>query len=51
MTGWLLWWCGFVGGGVSAVCHAIGRRARRWIDRVAGAVLAAAGAAELRRAS
>jgi threonine/homoserine/homoserine lactone efflux protein len=35
--------------GVTAVRHAIGQRARRWIDRVAGAALALFGAAEIRR--
>ena len=48
-TGSLLWWCGLVGG-VSAVRHAIGAQARRWIDRVAGAALAAFGVVEIRRA-
>jgi threonine/homoserine/homoserine lactone efflux protein len=48
LAGSMLWWCGVVAG-VSAVRHAIGPRARRWIDRVAGAVLAVFGAAELRR--
>ncbi len=48
LAGSMLWWCGVVAG-VSAVRHAIGRRARRWIDRVAGAALALFGAAEIRR--
>ncbi len=48
MAGSMLWWCGIVIA-VSAVRHAIDQRARRWIDRVAGAALAAFGAAELRR--
>lgn len=46
--GSLLWWCGVVGF-VSLFRHAIGARARRWIDRVAGLALAAFGAVELRR--
>ncbi len=49
LAGSLLWWCGMVAG-VSAVRHAIGHRARRWIDRLAGAALAALGVAEVRRA-
>ena len=49
LAGSLLWWCGIVAG-VSAVRHAIGQRARRWIDRVAGIGLAMFGAAEVRRA-
>ncbi len=48
-TGSLLWWCGLVAC-VSAVRHAIGGRARRWIDRVAGAALALFGVVEVRRA-
>ena len=48
-TGSLLWWAG-VTGAVLAFRHAIGARVRRWIDRVAGAVLAAFGLAEVRRA-
>ena len=49
LAGSALWWCGLVAG-VTAVRHSIGTRARRWIDRVAGAVLAAFGGAELTRA-
>lgn len=49
ITGSLLWWCALVAG-VSAVRQAVGLRARRWIDRTAGAVLALFGAVELRRA-
>ncbi|WP_158743773.1 LysE family translocator [Acidisphaera sp. L21] len=48
LAGSMVWWCGVVAG-VSAVRHAIGPRARRWIDRVAGAVLAVFGAVEIRR--
>ncbi len=48
MAGSILWWCGVVTC-VSAVRHAIGQGARRWIDRVAGLTLAGFGAAELRR--
>ncbi len=48
-TGSLVWWCG-VTAMVSTFRHAIGAKARRWIDRVAGAVLAIFGAIELRRA-
>ncbi len=50
LAGSMLWWCGIVGG-VSAVRHAIGQRARRWIDRIAGAALAAFGAVEIRRSA
>jgi threonine/homoserine/homoserine lactone efflux protein len=49
LTGSMLWWCGVVAG-VSAFRHAIGQRVRRWIDRVAGAVLAVFGALDVRRA-
>ncbi len=49
LAGSMLWWCGVVAA-VSAARHALGSRARRWIDRAAGAVLALAGAAEVRRA-
>ncbi|HEX7390064.1 MAG TPA: LysE family translocator [Acidiphilium sp.] len=45
-TGSLLWWC-FLVTMVSGFRHAIGDTARRWIDRVAGMMLAAFGAAEL----
>jgi threonine/homoserine/homoserine lactone efflux protein len=48
-TGSMLWWIGMVAA-VSLARHAIGQRARRWIDRVSGAVLAAFGLAEIRRA-
>ncbi|MFN3514650.1 MAG: LysE family translocator [Phenylobacterium sp.] len=48
-TGSMLWWIGMVAV-VAAARHAVGRRARRWIDRVSGAVLAAFGLAEIRRA-
>ena len=48
-TGSALWWCGVVAG-VSALRHALGDRARRWIDRLAGTVLALFGASEIRRA-
>jgi threonine/homoserine/homoserine lactone efflux protein len=46
-TGSLLWWL-LVTAGVSAARHALGESARRWIDRVSGAVLGLLGAAELR---
>lgn len=45
----MLWWCVIVGG-VSVFRHAIGVRARRWIDRISGAVLMLCGGLELRRA-
>ncbi len=48
-TGSLLWWCGVVAV-VSGLRHAIGTRARVWIDRITGVVLALFGLAELRRA-
>ena len=47
-AGSVLWWVGVVAC-VSTVRHAIGARARRWIDRLAGTALAVFGAAELRR--
>jgi threonine/homoserine/homoserine lactone efflux protein len=46
--GSLLWWCILVSL-IGGLRHAIGPRARVWIDRVSGIVLAALGAAELRR--
>ncbi len=49
MAGSVLWWTLMVAG-VSAVRHAIGARARQWIDRIAGTVLTLLGAAEVRRA-
>ncbi|CAH2604274.1 LysE family translocator [Rhodovastum atsumiense] len=48
-SGSLLWWCGMVAV-VSALRHAIGAKARRWIDRVAGVGLIAFGTVEVRRA-
>jgi threonine/homoserine/homoserine lactone efflux protein len=48
-SGSLLWWIGMVAA-VSLALHAIGQRARRWIDRISGVVLAACGLAEIRRA-
>ena len=45
----VLWWCSLVTC-VSAVHHAIGAEARRWIDRVAGAALVVFGVVEVRRA-
>lgn len=48
-TGSMLWWVGLVSV-VGAARHAIGARARRWIDRASGAVLAVFGLAEIRRA-
>ena len=49
-TGSLAWWLGVVGV-VTAARHAIGQRARLWIDRVSGAVLVLFGVAEVRRAA
>lgn len=49
-TGSLLWWS-LVVTAVSAFRHVLGRRVRIWIDRVAGAMLAAFGTAELRKAA
>ncbi|WP_369059501.1 LysE family translocator [Caulobacter sp. 73W] len=49
LVGSMLWWCVIVAG-VSVFRHAIGVRARRWIDRMSGAVLMLCGALELRRA-
>jgi len=48
-TGSLLWWC-LVVALVSGFRHAIGARARTWIDRVAGFILVSFGLVELRRA-
>ena len=48
-TGSLLWWGGITAA-VAALRHAIGPNVRRGIGRVAGAVLAVFGMAELRRA-
>jgi len=48
-AGSLLWWF-FVTAIVAGARHALGPRARRWIDRFSGAVLGVLGAAELRRA-
>jgi threonine/homoserine/homoserine lactone efflux protein len=48
-AGSLLWWF-LVTVLVAAARHALGPRARRWIDRLSGAVLGVLGAAELRRA-
>jgi len=47
-AGSMLWWCGLVGA-MSLSRHAIGPAARRWIDRVSGAVLMLFGVAELKR--
>ncbi len=47
-VGSMLWWCGLVGV-MSLGRHAIGPVARRWIDRVSGAILMLFGAAELKR--
>lgn len=49
LCGSLGWWIGVVAV-VSAVRHALGRRVRLWIDRIAGIVLAALGADQIRRA-
>lgn len=46
--GSMLWWCAVVVA-VSIFRHAIGVRARLWIERVAGLVLAAFGVVEVRR--
>jgi threonine/homoserine/homoserine lactone efflux protein len=48
-SGSLLWWCG-VTAVVASFRHAIGPRARRWIDRISGAILAVFGVVELRKA-
>jgi len=48
-AGSALWWCGLVAV-LSSARHAIGPRARRWIDRIAGVTLVAFGVAEIRRA-
>ena len=48
-AGSLIWWCGVVSV-VGAARHAIGPRARLWIDRGSGLVLALFGVAEVRRA-
>lgn len=49
LTGSLSWWIGVVAV-VSGIRHALGRRVRLWIDRVAGIVLAVLGADQIRRA-
>jgi len=49
VAGSLIWWCGVVAL-VSGLCHAIGPAVRRWIDRIAGAVLVLFGLSEVRRA-
>jgi threonine/homoserine/homoserine lactone efflux protein len=49
LCGSLAWWVGVVAV-VSGVRHALGRRVRLWIDRVAGIVLAVLGADQIRRA-
>jgi threonine/homoserine/homoserine lactone efflux protein len=46
--GSLMWWC-FIVACVTAFRHALGRRIRRWIDRVAGSFLLFFGVAEIRR--
>lgn len=48
VLGSLLWWGALVLV-ISALRHAIGAGARRWIDRVAGIVLSALGVVEVRR--
>ena len=48
-TGSLSWWCAMVSL-ACAIRRAIGPVARRWIDRLSGAILALFGVAELRRA-
>ena len=49
LSGSLLWWIGVVAV-VTGVRHALGRRVRLWIDRIAGIVLAVLGADQIRRA-
>ncbi|MER2605120.1 MAG: LysE family transporter [Siculibacillus sp.] len=49
LAGSLAWWLGVITV-VSGLRHALGRRVRLWIDRVAGVVLAALGADQIRRA-
>jgi threonine/homoserine/homoserine lactone efflux protein len=46
--GSLLWWV-FIVGGVTLFRHALGRRVRLWIDRLAGSFLMFFGVAEIRR--
>lgn len=46
--GSLLWWC-FIVVCVAAFRHALGRRVRLWIDRLAGSFLVFFGVAEIRR--
>ncbi|WP_193182980.1 LysE family translocator [Nisaea sediminum] len=46
--GSMLWWC-FLVSVVSGVRHAIGHKARTWIERLSGIVLAALGINEIRR--
>lgn len=48
LAGSLLWWC-FLVLFVAGLRHAIGRKARRWIDLVSGALLGGLGAAEMHR--
>ncbi len=49
LCGSLGWWIGVVAV-VTGVRHALGRRVRLWIDRIAGIVLAVLGADQIRRA-
>ncbi|MCE1236928.1 MAG: LysE family transporter [Hyphomicrobiales bacterium] len=49
VVGSLGWWIGVVAA-VSGLRHALGRKVRLWIDRVAGVVLAVLGADQIRRA-
>lgn len=44
-----LWWL-LLTAAISIVRHAVGRRTRRWIDGISGAVLSLFGVAEIRRA-
>lgn len=46
-TGSLLWWCGLVAA-ISGLRRMIGATIRRWIDRIAGAILSAFGAVEVK---
>lgn len=46
--GSMLWWC-FLVTIVGGVRHAIGHKARTWIERISGVVLAALGVNEVRR--
>ena len=49
LSGSLLWWLGVIAV-VSGLSHALDRRVRLWIDRIAGVVLAVLGVDQIRRA-